>query len=69
MKLQSRSLMLPKMQSSGTRSIRHPDGRPLRVYTDIPHVEEYLTHPEFAISKFNAYLLELPLNFVLYSNS
>lgn len=42
------------MQSSETRSIRQPDGHPLRVYTDIPHVEEYLTHPAFAIGKFNA---------------
>ncbi|TKY72867.1 Tubulin--tyrosine ligase protein 12 [Spatholobus suberectus] len=50
-KLLSTSLIPPTMQSSETRSIRQPDGHPLRVYTDIPHVEEYLTHPEFAITK------------------
>ncbi|XP_057750987.1 uncharacterized protein LOC130969331 [Arachis stenosperma] len=50
-KLQSRSLTLPKVQSSETRSIRHHNGRALRVYTDIPHVEENLTHPDFVITK------------------
>ncbi|KAH1209508.1 Tubulin--tyrosine ligase-like protein 12 [Glycine max] len=50
-KLLSTSLMLPTFQSSETRSIHQPGGRPLRVYTDIPHVEEYLTHPKFAITK------------------
>lgn len=55
-KLGSTSLIPPTVQSSETRSIHQPDGRPLRVYTDIPHVEENLTHPEFAISKFNACL-------------
>ncbi|XP_027339561.1 tubulin--tyrosine ligase-like protein 12 [Abrus precatorius] len=49
-KLQSTSLLPPTIQSSG-RSICQPDRCPLRVYTDIPHVEEYLTHPEFAITK------------------
>lgn len=50
-KLGSTSLIPPTVQSSETRSIHQPDGRPLRVYTDIPHVEENLTHPEFAITK------------------
>ncbi|OIV97356.1 hypothetical protein TanjilG_07108 [Lupinus angustifolius] len=49
-KLKSKSLILPAKQGSETRSIRHLDGRPLRVYTDIPHVEEYLTHPEFVVT-------------------
>ncbi|MED6135685.1 hypothetical protein PIB30_049024 [Stylosanthes scabra] len=50
-KLQSRSLTLPKMQPSETRSIRHNDGHALRVYTDIPHMEENLTHPDFVLTK------------------
>ncbi|KAH1232276.1 Tubulin--tyrosine ligase-like protein 12 [Glycine max] len=63
-KLLSPSLIPPTIQSSETRSIIHqPGGRPLRVYTNIPHVEEYLTHLKFAISKFNACRLELYLNF------
>ncbi|KAK7328821.1 hypothetical protein VNO77_22945 [Canavalia gladiata] len=50
-KLQSTNSIPLTMQSSETRIIHQPDGHPLRVYTDIPHVEEYLTHPEFAITK------------------
>ncbi|KAL2327273.1 hypothetical protein Fmac_020700 [Flemingia macrophylla] len=50
-KLLSTNLMPSTIQSSETRSIRQPDGRSLQVYTDIPHVEEYLTHPKFAITK------------------
>ncbi|KAK7411851.1 hypothetical protein VNO78_03294 [Psophocarpus tetragonolobus] len=49
--LLSTSLIPTTMKSSETRSIRRPDRCPLRVYTDIPHVEEYLTHPAFAITK------------------
>ncbi|BAT80043.1 hypothetical protein LR48_Vigan04g014200 [Vigna angularis] len=49
-KLLSTSLMPPTFQYSGTQSIHRHGGRPLLVYTDIPHVEEYLTHPEFAIT-------------------
>ncbi|XVE97892.1 hypothetical protein REPUB_Repub03eG0058000 [Reevesia pubescens] len=30
--------------------VRHSDGSALRVYTDIPHVEEFLTRPEFVIT-------------------
>ncbi|KAM3693701.1 hypothetical protein ACJW31_07G003500 [Castanea mollissima] len=48
-KLQSKSLISPSVQSSTTRSIHHADGSPLRVYTDLPHVEEFLTHSEFVI--------------------
>ncbi|KAI9113866.1 hypothetical protein K1719_015117 [Acacia pycnantha] len=51
-KLQSRNLIPPTLRSSDTRTISHDvGGRPLLVYTDIPHVEEFLTHPGFAISK------------------
>lgn len=49
-KLQSKSLISPSVQSSTTRSINHTDGSPLRVYTDLPHVEEFLTRSEFVIS-------------------
>ncbi|KAF3965038.1 hypothetical protein CMV_010731 [Castanea mollissima] len=48
-KLQSKSLISPSIQSSTTRSIHHTDGSPLRVYTDLPHVEEFLTSSEFVI--------------------
>ncbi|KAL4613775.1 hypothetical protein ACB092_07G004600 [Castanea dentata] len=48
-KLQSKSLISPSVQSSTTRSIHHTDGSPLRVYTDLPHVEEFLTRSEFVI--------------------
>ena len=37
-------------QPSLTKSLLHDDGRALRVYTDIPHVEENLTRPEFVLS-------------------
>lgn len=33
-----------------TKSIRPSDGRALRVFTDIPHVEEFLTRPEFVLT-------------------
>ncbi|KAF3965043.1 hypothetical protein CMV_010736 [Castanea mollissima] len=48
-KLQSKSLISPSVQSSTTRSIHHTDGSPLRVYTDLPHVEEFLTRSQFVI--------------------
>ncbi|KAM4097488.1 hypothetical protein ACJW30_07G003800 [Castanea mollissima] len=48
-KLQSKSLISPSIQSSTTRSIHHTGGSPLRVYTDLPHVEEFLTRSEFVI--------------------
>ncbi|XP_054822693.1 uncharacterized protein LOC129320996 [Prosopis cineraria] len=51
-KLQSKTLIPPTMRSSDTRTISHDlGGRPLLVYTDIPQVVEFLTHPGFAISK------------------
>ncbi|KAF8718184.1 hypothetical protein HU200_025675 [Digitaria exilis] len=37
-------------ETPSTKSIRPSDGRALRVYTDIPHVEEFLTRPEFVLT-------------------
>lgn len=37
-------------KSSTTKSLYHGDKHVLRVYTDIPQVEEFLTRPEFEIS-------------------
>ncbi|KAL6649321.1 hypothetical protein ACP70R_013545 [Stipagrostis hirtigluma subsp. patula] len=37
-------------QKPSTKSIRPSDGRALRVFTDIPHVEEFLTRPEFVLT-------------------
>jgi tubulin--tyrosine ligase-like protein 12 len=47
---QSKSLISPSVHSSATRSLHHTDGSPLRVYTDLPQVEEFLTRSEFVIS-------------------
>ncbi|CAH2079500.1 unnamed protein product [Thlaspi arvense] len=33
-----------------SRSIRHSDGSPLLVHTDLPQVEEFLTRPEFVLT-------------------
>lgn len=49
-KLQSNKFVSPVQGSSVTNSLCHGDGSALRVYTDIPPVEEYLTRPEFVIS-------------------
>ncbi|XP_024017140.1 tubulin--tyrosine ligase-like protein 12 [Morus notabilis] len=48
--LQSRKLTLPPIQPYPPRSPLRNDGCPLRLYTDIPHVEEFLTRPEFVIT-------------------
>ncbi|KAL5572343.1 hypothetical protein UlMin_021940 [Ulmus minor] len=48
--LQSKSLTSPPAQPYPTRTLQQNDGCALRVYTDIPHVEEYLTRPEFVIT-------------------
>ncbi|GAV72802.1 TTL domain-containing protein [Cephalotus follicularis] len=48
-KLESRTLALPK-KPPATRSLLHSDKRVLRVYTDIPQIEEYLSRPEFLIT-------------------
>lgn len=58
-KLQSTKLTLPPAQPCLTRSPVRNDGSPLHVYTDIPHVEEFLTRPEFVISMY--YLLSIVL--------
>ncbi|URE47899.1 tubulin--tyrosine ligase-like protein [Musa troglodytarum] len=47
--LASRSLPAPK-EALITRSILQHDGHSLQVYTDIPHVEEFLTHPKFVLT-------------------
>ncbi|KAK6941297.1 Tubulin-tyrosine ligase/Tubulin polyglutamylase [Dillenia turbinata] len=47
--LQSTTFIPPVVKPSVTRSLCRSHGRPLRVYTDIPHVEDYLTRPEFSI--------------------
>ncbi|KAI4335209.1 hypothetical protein L6164_013878 [Bauhinia variegata] len=50
-KLQSIAVKPPTVQSSQTSGIHHIDRRhPLHVYTDIPQVEEFLTHPAFVIT-------------------
>ncbi|KAK1301437.1 hypothetical protein QJS10_CPB12g01783 [Acorus calamus] len=49
-KLHSRSFSLPDVTVPITHSILPSDGRALRVYTDIPHVEEFLTRPEFVLT-------------------
>lgn len=48
--LQSRSLPLSIAEAPTTKSILPSDGYALRVYTDIPHVEEFLTRPEFILT-------------------
>ncbi|XP_042492854.1 tubulin--tyrosine ligase-like protein 12 isoform X3 [Macadamia integrifolia] len=40
----------PCIESSKSRSLLRSDGHALRVYTDIPQVEELLTRPEFALT-------------------
>ncbi|PHT45524.1 hypothetical protein CQW23_14682 [Capsicum baccatum] len=49
-KLQSIKIASPIPGSSITSSPCRGDGRALRVYADIPQVEEYLTRPEFVIT-------------------
>ncbi|KAM3315688.1 hypothetical protein ACQJBY_034052 [Aegilops geniculata] len=40
----------PTKEAPSTKSVRPSDGRPLRVFTDIPQVEEFLTRPEFVLT-------------------
>ncbi|KDP33915.1 hypothetical protein JCGZ_07486 [Jatropha curcas] len=47
--LQAKNFFLP-VKSSLTRNLCRSDGCPLRVYTDMPPVEEFLTRPEFVIT-------------------
>ncbi|GFY80492.1 tubulin-tyrosine ligase [Actinidia rufa] len=49
-KLRLTSFVSPPMKPSKTNSLLRNDGRALRVYTDIPQVEELLTRPEFSIT-------------------
>nr|GMD66561.1 tubulin--tyrosine ligase-like protein 12 [Ipomoea batatas] len=48
-KLQSTKFTSPLKESSVTSALYRADGSALRVYTDIPHVEEFLNRPEFVI--------------------
>ncbi|KAI5674266.1 hypothetical protein M9H77_14630 [Catharanthus roseus] len=48
--LQSKKFQPPPVLSSTTKSVYRNDGNPLHVYTDIPHVEEFLTRPEFVLT-------------------
>lgn len=45
-------------KSSAAEHLCHADGCVLRVYTDIPQVEEYLTRPEFILSMCRSPLLD-----------
>ncbi|XP_055824676.1 uncharacterized protein LOC129893206 isoform X2 [Solanum dulcamara] len=49
-KLQSIKIACPIQRLSITSSLCRSDGNALRVYADIPQVEEYLTRPEFVIT-------------------
>ncbi|KAL2501429.1 tubulin-tyrosine ligase [Forsythia ovata] len=49
-KLQSTKFSPLPVERSATNSVRRSDGSALRVYTDIPQVEEFLTRPEFVIT-------------------
>ncbi|KAL5219467.1 hypothetical protein ABZP36_020151 [Zizania latifolia] len=48
--LQSSSICPTTKETPTTKSVRPSDGRALRVFTDIPHVEEFLTRPEFVLT-------------------
>ncbi|XP_017630746.1 uncharacterized protein LOC108473591 [Gossypium arboreum] len=49
-KLQSKRLPSLSIKSSATTVVHRSDGSALRVYTDIPQIEEFLTRPEFVIT-------------------
>ncbi|XP_052181367.1 uncharacterized protein LOC127794380 [Diospyros lotus] len=49
-KLQSTRFVCQPVKPSRTSSLLHSQGSILRVFTDIPQVEELLTRPEFAIT-------------------
>ncbi|EEC74627.1 hypothetical protein OsI_10249 [Oryza sativa Indica Group] len=48
--LQSSSICPSRKVTPVTKSIRPSDGHALRVFTDIPQVEEFLTRPEFVLT-------------------
>ncbi|ESQ33251.1 hypothetical protein EUTSA_v10003638mg [Eutrema salsugineum] len=49
-KLQAKASVSLPLKPSVSQSIRHSDGSPLLVHTDLPQVEEFLTRPEFVIT-------------------
>ncbi|XP_044464810.1 tubulin--tyrosine ligase-like protein 12 isoform X2 [Mangifera indica] len=49
-KLRMKKLTYLPTKSSAAEHLCHADGCVLRVYTDIPQVEEYLTRPEFILT-------------------
>lgn len=62
MKLKSANFSPPPVMPSATNSLLHSDGSVLRVYTDIPQVEELLTRPDFTISMYQrAIIIHLDL--------
>ncbi|KAM6583596.1 hypothetical protein CsatB_010598 [Cannabis sativa] len=48
--VKSKRLSFPPIQPCPNRSLLRNDGSALRVYTDLPYVEEFLTRPEFMIT-------------------
>ncbi|KAG6431653.1 hypothetical protein SASPL_109735 [Salvia splendens] len=50
MELNSRRCSPVPAKASATNSLLHGDRRVLKVYTDLPQVEEFLTRPEFTIT-------------------
>lgn len=57
----SSSLVNKASTTTSTTNLARSDGHPLRVYTDIPSVEEFLTHPGFIISMcLYCYLVVIP---------
>lgn len=57
-KLRMKKLTYLPTKSSAAEHLCHADGCVLRVYTDIPQVEEYLTRPEFILSMCRSPLLD-----------
>ncbi|KAG9151061.1 hypothetical protein Leryth_002641 [Lithospermum erythrorhizon] len=49
-KLQSMKCHVPSVESPTVRGLHRLDGTPLRVYSDMPPVEKFLTHPEFELT-------------------
>lgn len=48
--LQSTGICPSTKEKPSTKSLRPSDGRALRVFTDIPQVDEFLTRPEFVLT-------------------
>ncbi|CAN8323629.1 unnamed protein product [Cochlearia groenlandica] len=49
-KLQEKAFKSLPFSPSVSQSIRHSDGSPLLLHTDLPQVEEFLTRPEFVLT-------------------